>query len=118
CAKKPPLPQPVSPRVAAPTISTKSALSSVRGIRANLRRRRLFRNTGNRKTAALMGSGGARIGGEGGRFAAVGATVLIARLNEVAALPEAMLAGVKTAVAPGGRPEAVSVIGEFRTPPC
>src|SRR6185312_14780623 len=116
CAKKPPPPQPASPRVAAPAISTKSALSSVRGIRANLRRIRLLLSSGNRKTAALMGSSGARIGEEGGRFAAVDATVLIARLNDVAALPEAMPVGVKTAVAPRGSPEAVSVIGAFRTP--
>jgi hypothetical protein len=44
--------------------------------------------------------------------------VLIARLKGVAALPEGIVAGVKTAVAPGGKPVAVRVIGGFTLPPC
>jgi len=111
CEKKPPLPQPVSPSVAAPAISAKNAVSRVRGILASLARMRLFRNSGSRNIAALIGSNGDRIGEEGGVWAAVSPAVLIAKLKEAAPLFNVTVAGVKTAVAPAGSPEAVSVIG-------
>ena len=79
---------------------------------------RLPLNNGSRHIAALIGSSGLLVGDKGGAPSAVSDAVLIARLKGVAALPEGIVAGVKTAVAPGGKPVAVRVIGGFTLPPC
>jgi len=90
----------------------------VSGTLASIERMRLPLNNGSRHIAALIGSSGLLVGDKGGAPSAVSDAVLIARLKGVAALPEGIVAGVKTAVAPGGKPVAVRVIGGFTLPPC
>jgi len=52
----------VRTNVAAPAISKTNALNSVRGILPNVARTRLFRRSGNKNRAALIGRNGAREG--------------------------------------------------------
>jgi hypothetical protein len=79
---------------------------------------RLPLSNGSRHIAALMGSSGLLAGNKGGKFFTMSGAVLIARLKDVAALLEVIVAGVKTAVAPEGKPVAVRVISGVTLLPC
>jgi hypothetical protein len=79
---------------------------------------RLLLNNGSRHIAALIGGSGLLVGEKGGAPSVVSDAVLIAIMKGVAALPEGIVAGVKTAVAPGGKPVAVRVISGVTLPPC
>jgi hypothetical protein len=107
----------VRPTVAAPAISRKSALNSVRGALPNVARTRLFRRSGNKNRAALIGRNGARKGEDIDVLVELSTGVWIVRLTVDEPPPEAIVAGEKTAVAADGRPEAVNVTGKAKVPP-
>ena len=90
----------------------------MRGTLASFERMRLPLNNGSRHIAALIGSSGLLVGEKGVAPSAVSDAVLIARLKGDAVLPEVIVAGVKTAVAPEGKPVAVRVIVGVTLPPC
>lgn len=118
CAKKPPEPHPVSPTITALPKRTKRTLKNVPGALASFERMGLPLKSGSRHIAALIGSSGLLAGDVRGASSAVSDAVLSVRVKDVAALPEGIVAGVKTAVAPGGNPVAVSVIAGITLSPC
>jgi hypothetical protein len=79
---------------------------------------RLPGNNGSRHIAAEIGSNGLLRGDDRCAPSAVSDAVLMARLKGVAPLPEGIVAGVRTAVAPEGKPVAVRVIVGVTLPAC